>query len=176
MDRSDSMRAFIAAATLGSSAQAAHIAVRDHPVHCGADAFESDFGSFTEQSELYLESYRQVLEDTKPPGALQVAAPIMFGRRHVLPIMTRLSIMHSGLAIRLTLPDRNAHRAEGAIDVAVRVGDLVDSSMMAIRLGSVSRGLFADPDHLERRNIPEAPNEFTAHDIIALERLDTTNE
>jgi LysR substrate binding domain len=60
--------------------------------------------------------------------------------------------------------------------VAVRVGDLADSSMMAIRLGSVSRVLVASPGYLEPRRTPKAPNDQSAHDIITFESLDATDE
>jgi DNA-binding transcriptional LysR family regulator len=62
------------------------------------------------------------------------------------------------------------------LDVAVRVGDLADSSMMAIRLGSVSRVLVASPGYLEPRRTSKAPNDQSAHDIITFESLDATNE
>jgi DNA-binding transcriptional LysR family regulator len=93
-----------------------------------------------------------------------------------LPIITRILTKHPGLSIHLTLSDRNVHLAEESVDVAVRVGDLADSSMMAIRLGSVSRVLVASPAYLERRGTPKAPNDLSAHDIIAFESLDATNE
>ena len=62
------------------------------------------------------------------------------------------------------------------MDVAVRIGDLADSSMMATRLGSVSRVLVASPGYLERRGTPKSPNDLSTHDIIAFESLDATNE
>ena len=142
----------------------------------------------TERGEVFQDSCRQVLEDiegaerrvrgedAEPREALKVAVPILFGRKHVLPIITRISTEHPRLTVHLTLSDRNVHLAEGAVDVAVRIGDLVDSSMKAIRLGSVSRMLVASPGYLHRRGMPKAPNDLSAHDIIALESLDATNE
>jgi DNA-binding transcriptional LysR family regulator len=115
-------------------------------------------------------------EDAEPRGSLKVAAPVLFGRLHVLPIITRILMIHPGLAIHLTLSDRNAHLAEESVDVAIRIGELADSSMMAIRLGTVCRVLVASSEYLGRRGMPKAPNDLSAHDIIAFESLDATNE
>ena len=95
---------------------------------------------------------------------------------HVLPIITRLLTTHPGLTVHLTLSDRNAHLAEESVDVAVRIGDLADSSMKAIRLGFVSRVLVASPEYLAHRGMPQTPGDLSAHDIIAFESLDATDE
>ena len=200
MDRLDTMRAFAAVATLGSFAEAArHLRLSPSVITRSVADLEDRLGlillnrttrsvRLTERGEIFLESCRQILEDIEgaerrvrgedadPRGSLKVAAPILFGRLHVLPIITRVLKKHPGLVIQLTLSDRNAHLAEEAIDVAIRVGDLTDSSMMAIRLGSVSRVLIASPDYLQRRGIPKAPSELSLHDTIAFESLDATNE
>jgi DNA-binding transcriptional LysR family regulator len=200
MDRLDTMRAFVAVATLGSFAEAARqLRLSPSVITRSVADLEDRLGlvlltrttrsvRLTERGAIFLDSCRQILEDiegaerrvrgkdAEPRGSLKVAAPILFGRLHVLPIVTRVLMKHPGLAIQLTLSDRNVHLAEEAVDVAIRVGDLADSSMMAIRLGSVSRVLVASPDYLIRRGIPSAPNELSGHDIIAFESLDTTNE
>jgi DNA-binding transcriptional LysR family regulator len=200
MDRHDTMRAFVAVATLGSFAEAARqLRLSPSVVTRSVADLEDRLGlvllnrttrsvRLTERGELFLESCRQILEDiegaerrargedAEPRGALKVAAPILFGRLHVLPIITRVLMMHPGLTIHLTLSDRNVHLAEESVDVAIRIGDLADSSLMAIRLGSVSRVLVASPGYLERRGTPKAPNDLSAHDIIAFESLDVTNE
>jgi DNA-binding transcriptional LysR family regulator len=94
----------------------------------------------------------------------------------VLPIIARVLTKHPSLSVHLTLSDRNVHLSEESVDVAVRIGDLADSSMKAIRLGSVSRVLVASPGYLGRRGMPKAPNDLSTHDIIAFESLDVTNE
>ncbi|MGA7807661.1 LysR family transcriptional regulator [Bradyrhizobium sp.] len=194
------MRAFVAVATLGSFAEAARqLRLSPSVVTRSVADLEERLGlvllnrttrsiRLTERGEIYLDSCRQVLEDiegaerrvrgedAEPRGALKVAAPILFGRLHVLPIITRILTKHPGLTIHLTLSDRNVHLAEESVDVAVRVGDLADSSLIAIRLGSVSRVLVASPGYLERRGIPKAPSDLSGHDIIAFESLDATNE
>ncbi len=200
MDRLETMRAFVSVATLGSFAEAARqLRISPSVVTRSVAELEGRLGlvllirttrsvRLTERGEIFLESCRQALEDiegaerrvrgedAEPRGTLKVAAPVLFGRLHVLPIITSILAQHPGLRIHLTLSDRNAHLAEETVDVAVRVGDLADSSMMAIRLGFVSRVLVASPDYLERRGTPETPTDLPAHDIIAFESLDATNE
>ena len=200
MDRLETMRAFVAVASLGSFAEAARqLRLSPSVVTRSVADLEDRLGlvllhrttrsvRLTERGEIFVNSCRQLLsdieaaerrvrgEDAEPRGALKVAAPILFGRLHVLPIITRILTRHPGLTVHLTLSDRNAHLAEESVDVAVRVGDLADSSLMAIRLGSVSRVLVASPGYLARRGAPKAPNDLSAHDIIAFESLDATNE
>jgi DNA-binding transcriptional LysR family regulator len=200
MDRLETMRAFVAVASLSSFAEAARqLRLSPSVVTRSVAELEDRLGlvllnrttrsvRLTERGAIFLDSCRQVLEDiegaerrvrgedAEPRGSLKVAAPILFGRLHVLPIITRILTKHPGLTVHLTLSDRNVHLAEESVDVAVRVGDLADSSMMAIRLGSVSRVLVASPGYLERRGMPKAPNDLSAHDIIAFESLDATNE
>jgi DNA-binding transcriptional LysR family regulator len=200
MDRLDTMRAFVSVATLGSFAEAARQlrlspsvitrSVADLEERLGLVLLNRTTRSvrLTERGHIFLESCRQILEDiegaerrargedAEPRGALKVAAPLVFGRLHVLPIVTRVLMKYPGLAIHLTLSDRNVHLAEEAIDVAVRIGELADSSMIAIRLGSVSRVLVASPDYLERRGIPKTPSDLSVHAIIAFEGLEATNE
>ena len=194
------MRAFVAVASLGSFAEAARqLRLSPSVVTRSVADLEERLGlvllnrttrsvRLTERGEIFLDSCRQVLEDiegaerrvrgedAEPRGSLKVAAPILFGRLHVLPIIARILTKHPALTVHLTLSDRNVHLAEEFVDVAVRIGDLADSSLIAIRLGSVSRVLVASPGYLERRGMPKAPNDLSAHDIIAFEALDATNE
>jgi DNA-binding transcriptional LysR family regulator len=100
----------------------------------------------------------------------------MFGRLHVLPIVNRLLTEHPGLTVRLTLSDRNVHLVDEGIDIAVRVGELADSSLIGLKLGEVSRVLVASPGYLKKRGLPKTPAALADHDIIAFESIDATNE
>ncbi len=194
------MRVFATVASLGSFADAARqLRLSPSVVTRSVADLEDRLGlvllnrttrsvRLTERGEIFLESCRQILEDiegaerrvrgenAEPRGSLKVAAPILFGRLHVLPIITRVLTKHPGLSVHLTLSDRNVHLAEESVDVAVRIGDLADSSMKAIRFGSVAQVLVASPAYLERRGTPNAPSDVSAHDTIAFESLDATNE
>ena len=90
----------------------------------------------TERGRMYLERCERILddvtnaerlargEDAAVRGELTVAAPVLFGRLHVLPIVGTLLVAHRDLAVRLRLSDRNAHLVDEGVDVAVRIGEL----------------------------------------------------
>lgn len=194
------MRAFVAVATLGSFAAAARQlrlsssavsrAVAELETRLGLVLFNRTTRSvkLTERGRIYLESCRQILEDiqtaesqargeeARPNGVLTVAAPVLFGRLHVLPLVQHLLAQEPALAIRLILADRNAHMAEEGVDVAVRIGEPADSSLVARPLGRVCPILVASPDYLDLRGTPVQVEELSAHDIIAFEAIDATNE
>jgi DNA-binding transcriptional LysR family regulator len=142
----------------------------------------------TEQGEMYLQSCQQILDDIDsaernlrgesavPRGTLKIATPVVFGRLHVLPIVTRLLAEHRGLTVQLNLSDRNIHLVEEGFDAAVRIGELADSGLVAARLGTVSRVLVASPAYLKQRGMPLAPAELSDHDIVAFEGLGISGE
>ncbi|HEX5377071.1 MAG TPA: LysR family transcriptional regulator [Phenylobacterium sp.] len=200
MDQLNAMRTFVSVATLGSFAEAARqLRLSPSVVTRSVAQLEDRLGltlinrttrslRLTERGAIYLESCRQILDDivdaeravrgenAEPRGALKVAAPILFGRLHVLPVVNRLLAEHPALSIRLILSDRNVHLVEEGVDVAVRIGELADSSLMAVRLGAVSRVTVASPGYLASRPAPETPTDLAGHAIIAFEGLDATNE
>lgn len=200
MDHLDAMRVFVAVARLGSFAEAARrLRLSPSVVTRSIAQLEDRLGltvlhrttrslRLTERGRIYLENCQQILEDVdgaerrargedaEPRGDLGVAAPILFGRLHVLPIVGQLLSQHRALAIRLTLSDRNAHLVDEGIDVAVRIGELADSSLIAVPLGAVGLVVVASPGYLQRRGVPHTPAELGGHDLIAFESIDTTNE
>jgi len=200
MDRLGAMRIFVTVATLRSFSEAARrLQLSPSVVTRSIAQLEDELGltlllrttrslRLTERGELYLESCQQILqdvdsaerrvrgEDAAPRGMLKIAAPTMFGRLHVLPIVNRLLREHGDVTVELALSDRNVHLVEEGIDVAVRIGELADSSLIAVKLGVVSRVVVASPAYLKKRGIPKSPAELTAHDIVAFEGLGATNE
>src|SRR5580700_5114175 len=200
MDHLGAMRVFVSVAKLGSFAEAARrLQLSPSVVTRSVAQLEDQLGltlllrttrslRLTERGELYLESCEQILqdvdsterqvrgEDAEPRGTLKVAAPIVFGRLHVLPIVNRVLRDYRDVAVELTLSDRNAHLVEEGVDVAVRIGELADSSLIAVKLGVVSRVVVASPAYLKKRGIPKSPAELATHDIVAFEGLGATNE
>ncbi len=200
MDRLDAMRAFVAVAKLGSFAEAARrLRLSPSVVTRSIAQLEDQLGlmlltrttrslRLTERGAVYLESCQQILEDidgaerrvrgenAEPRGEMKVAAPILFGRLHVLPIVNRILGEHRSLSIRLTVSDRNVNLVDEGIDVAIRIGELADSSLIAVKLGEVSRVLVANPAYLKERGTPSTPAALASHDIIAFESIDATNE
>jgi DNA-binding transcriptional LysR family regulator len=105
----------------------------------------------------------------EPRGELHITAPVMFGRLHVLPALSGLLSHHQGMTARVMLLDRNVRLAEEGIDVAVRIGPLEDSSLIAITLGFVRQMIVASPDYCARRGVPGDMAALAGHDIIAIE-------
>jgi DNA-binding transcriptional LysR family regulator len=200
MDRFDAMRVFVAVATRGSFAEASRQLRLSPSATTRAVAWlEDDLGlslltrttrslRLTERGAIFLERCRRILddlddaerqvrgEDAEPRGEMTVAAPVMFGRLHIMPIVDGLLRNHPALKVRLLLSDRNVHLVEEGVDVAVRIGALADSSLVTTTLGAVSRVLVASPSYLARRGVPASPADLAAHDLIAFEGLATPDE
>jgi DNA-binding transcriptional LysR family regulator len=200
MDRLDAMRAFAAVADLGSFAEAARrLRLSPAAVTRAVAGLEDRLGlvllnrttrsvKLTERGVLYVETCKQILadieaadrrvrgEDAAPRGMMVVAAPLMFGRLHVLPILAGLLSEHRELAVRLMLGDRTVHLVEEGVDVAVRIGELADSALTAFKVGEVRRVLVASPDYLAARGTPATPAELAGHDLIAFEGVEATND
>ena len=112
-------------------------------------------------------------EYTEPKGDLVVTAPIMFGRLHVLPVASRFLEAFPDVAVRLMLTDRVMHFLEDQVDVALRIGELPDSSLTATRIGSVRHVMCASPDYLKAHGTPTVPAELSQHSVISFESVST---
>lgn len=200
MDRIEAMRTFVAVAKLKGFAEAARRLHRSPSAVTRAIAqLEDELGltlllrttrsiRLTRGGEVYLENCQQILadvddaerrargEDAEPRGHVKIAAPIVFGRLHVLPVIHRLLRMYRAMSIQLSLSDRNVHLVDEGIDVAVRIGALSDSSLIAVKLAEVGRVVVANPAYLKEHGIPRSPDELIGHDLIAFEGLGATDE
>ena len=135
--------------------------------------------SVTEAGQRFLAGARRELADlaeieqaamgqgSAPRGELRVTAPIVFGRRHVLPLVTDFLARYPDVSMRLTLLDRPVNLVEEGFDVAIRIGTLPDTSAIATRAGSLRRIVAASPDYLKRRGEPKTPGDLGDHDTIA---------
>ena len=99
-------------------------------------------------------------------GILRVTAPTVFGRRHIIPIVTSFLDIHPAVRVELVLSDRNSDLIEEGFDVAVRLGPLVESRLVARRVGEVRRILVASTDYLSRKGNPRRPSDLAQHDIV----------
>jgi DNA-binding transcriptional LysR family regulator len=190
MDRLDAMRVFVAVAGAGSlSAAARWLGAPLTTVSRKVMALEEQLGvrlitrttrrlALTEPGRRYLAACRRVLADLdeaersllgehgEPRGELAVTAPIVFGRLHVLPVVADFLRSFPQVDVRLLLLDRNVDLIEEGQDVAVRIGALPDSTLIATRVGAIRRIVCASPAYLERRGLPEAPEDLADHDCI----------
>lgn len=107
-----------------------------------------------------------------PMGHILITAPIVFGRLHVLPVVAAFLKTYPEISTRLVLTDRLADFVEDRVDVAVRIGPLPDSSLIARRIGNVRRVLCASPAYLAAHGPPpQRPQDLEAHACIAFESL-----
>jgi DNA-binding transcriptional LysR family regulator len=143
--------------------------------------------SLTEAGRAYVAASRRILDDIDdaeraaageyraPRGHLTLTAPIMFGRLHVAPVVLDFLQAYPDITIRLILADHVVSLIDDHVDVAIRVGRLADSSMVATRLGAVTWVACASPQYLAARGIPPTPADLEAHDCIMFEGLYSTN-
>jgi DNA-binding transcriptional LysR family regulator len=97
---------------------------------------------------------------------LRVTAPLVFGRRHVTPIVASFLDAYPGVRVELVLSDRNLNLIEDGLDVALRIGPLADSSLIARRVGEVRRVVVASPSYLAGRPRLRTPKDLARHDVI----------
>ena len=100
---------------------------------------------------------------TDPSGLLRVSTGVSFGQEHLAPRLPALLERHPGLTVELVLNDRIVDLVEEGYDVALRIADLADSSLIARRLAPVRRVLAAAPSYLARRGTPAAPRDLVDH-------------
>ncbi len=137
----------------------------------------------TDEGRSYVVSCRRILEDVEeaertasgeyraPKGDLTITTPIVFGRLHVLPVVIGFLRAFPDIDIRIVQADRVVDLVEEHIDLAVRIGDLPDSSLVATRVGSIRRVLCGSPAYFAERGVPESPSELGAHDCVTFEGL-----
>ncbi|NPD69171.1 LysR family transcriptional regulator [Lichenicola cladoniae] len=200
MDSLEAMRIFVSVATQSSFTEAARrMRLSPSVVTRSISQVEEKLGivllnrttrsvQLTERGQIYLEDCKQILEDlemaerrvrgedAKPRGTLRVTAPVLLGRLYVLPIVNSLLHEHPALSIHLTLSDRNVHLFEEGVDVAVCVGELADSSLIAPTLGLATPVLVASPGYLQKRGVPASPVALSSHDIILFGGISSVNE
>lgn len=142
----------------------------------------------TEEGRAFVAASRRILEELDAAerqaagdhgalrGGLHVTAPIAFGERHVLPIALEFLKEHPEIDLRLTLADQQVRLADEHIDVALRIGHLEDSALIATRVGTVRRVICASPAYLARRGIPRQPDDLAEHDGISFQGFATAPE
>jgi len=101
-----------------------------------------------------------------PAGTLRVDVPIVYGRRVLLPLFARLVAQHPALQLDIRLSDGYVDLVKDGIDLAVRIGTLADSSLVARRFGSMHLLLVASPVYVERRGAPRTLEQLSGHDAV----------
>lgn len=195
MDRLKAMRMFVETVDHGSLTRAAEaLDTSLSAVVRGLAALEAHLGvrllqrttrriAMTEDGRRYLDSARDVLvaadvadaslkdEAREPAGHLTITAPVLFGHMHVSPAIVRFMQRYPAMRCTVLLFDRTVDLIDEGIDVGIRIGPLADSSLVAIRLGSVRRMLVASPRYLAEHGRPSHPRDL-AHAPFVGSRVD----
>ncbi len=190
MDRLDAMQAFVAVADLQGFAPAARkLGLSPSAVTRLIAALEQRLGArllqrttrqvaLTDVGARYLERVRRILGDveeadaaaegerSRPSGKLAVTAPVGFGRLHVSPVMSAYLKRYPEVSAELLLSDQIVNLVEDGVDLAVRIGHLADSTLVARHVGEMRRIVVASPAYLEVRGEPKTPAAIAAHDTI----------
>jgi DNA-binding transcriptional LysR family regulator len=190
MDRLDAMTVFVAVADRRGFAPAARdLSLSPSAVTRMVAALEERLAirlfqrttrsvKLTDGGARYLTRARRILADvaeaeqaaqaerSEPTGRLVVAAPNLFGRLEVAPLLATLLSRYPALTGELTLADRVVNLIEEGIDAAVRIGALDDSSIVARKVGETRRVVVASPKYLARHKKPRTPSDIASHQVI----------
>jgi len=143
--------------------------------------------TLTDAGHAYLAACQRILEAVSeaeqaasgeyaaPRGELIITAPIVFGRLHVLPIVSEFLGAYPEVNVRLHLGDRTLNLMDEHIDLAVRIGELPDSRLSAIPVGETRHVVCASPGYFAARGRPQAPRDLQTHQCIAFESLLSRN-
>lgn len=195
MDRLHEIEVFIAVADAGSFVKAgARLRLSPPAVTRAISALEDRLGArvfnrttrsvtITDVGQRFLESARRILADldmaekeavgeaAMPQGHLTITASVTFGRSALAPVVCGFLGEYPRVTASILLLDRVVNLVEEGIEVAVRIGHLPDSNLIAKRIGAVHRILVASPDYLARRGAPASPADLRLHSMIAFTGL-----
>jgi len=184
------MRAFVAVADLQGFAPAARkLGLSPSVVTRLIAALEDRLGArllqrttrsvaLTDAGSRYLERIRRIIGDvaeaedavagerTRPEGRLAISAPVGFGRLHVSPVVSAYLKRYPEVGADLRLSDRMINLVEEGVDLAVRIGHLPDSTLVARHVGEMRRIVVASSEYLKARGEPKRPAEISAHETI----------
>lgn len=134
--------------------------------------------SLTEAGQTFYRHAQNILTDTedlnnlisqgstKLRGTLKISLPVSFGLLHLTPVINKFATLHPGLIIDIHFADRQIDLIEEGFDLAVRIADLADSSLMAKRITTIRHTLAASPEYLLKHGVPKTPNDLRDHDIL----------
>ncbi|AJQ94515.1 LysR family transcriptional regulator [Gynuella sunshinyii] len=132
----------------------------------------------TDAGVRFFDDSRRILEEveqaeatasggyTEPKGVLSVTAPVLFGQKHVMPVVTEYLQQNPAVTVNALFYDRVSNLLDEGLDIAIRIGHLKDSNIYATRVGSVQQVVCASPGYLEQHGIPRHPFDLKDHDII----------
>jgi DNA-binding transcriptional LysR family regulator len=195
MDRIDAMKVFVAALEegslaaagrkLGRSPAAVSRAIAFLEAHVGAELLHRTTRSIklSEAGERYAAACRRVLTELEeadnvaagdraaPRGTLALTAPVVSGEMVLRPVLDAFLDAYPTVSARLVLLDRSVNLVDEGFDIALRIADLADSSMIATRIGEVRRVVVAAPPYLKQNPRIEEPGDLAKHQIISMAHI-----
>ena len=189
MDKLSEMRAFQAVAEAGGfTAAAGQLRVSQSLVSRAIARLERRLGtmllhrstrrvSLTDEGVIFLQGCRRVLEDIdeversvtarkSPLGILRISASLLFGQDPIVSLLPEFMARYPKLEVQLSLTDRHVDLIEEKIDVAIRLGPLTNTSLIARKLGAQRRLIVASPDYLAQRGRPKKPADLLDHNCL----------
>lgn len=190
MDLVDGMRTFVAAVEAGSfTAAADRLGLSNKLVSKYVGELEVRLGvrllhrttrslSLTEAGQRYHEGCVTLLaslealeaslsqDDRTLGGTIRIAAPMAFGEVHIQPLLRRFAELHPRIRIDLRLADRFVDLADEGIDLAIRIGTLDGSTLMARRLGTIELWVVTSPAYAAAHGVPASPGDLARHDCV----------
>lgn len=190
MDKLEAMRVFVevtqansfvaASRKLGISAPAVTRSIAQLEKALGARLFNrtTRHVRLTDSGIRFYQDAKRILEDvdqsiaavsgsySEPKGVLSITAPVLFGQLHVTSVISEYLQQNTSVSVRAAFYDRVSNLLDEGLDIAIRIGQLKDSSIYAIPVGSVHRVLCASPQYIEKHGSPKHPDELVNHEII----------
>lgn len=195
MDRFTEMQVFVAVAEcegfaagarkLKISPPAATRAVADLEHRLGVKLFNrtTRYVRATDAGQRYLDDAKRILAqvaeadeaaigiNAAPRGHLVITAPVLFGRMYVMPGVVDYLQKYPETEISAMFVDRVVNMLEEGVDVALRIGELSDSSFKALKVGNVRRVVCASPEYIEKHGLPLHPDDLADHQIVVASNL-----
>jgi DNA-binding transcriptional LysR family regulator len=141
----------------------------------------------TDAGRSYIAAAKRILADvaeaeraasgeyTTPRGELNISAPVVLGRLHLQPVLAEFLAAFPEVDVQLGLRDQTVNLLEEQVDVALRIGALADSSLIAVRVGEIRRVMCASPAYLKSRGTPKSPDDLSTHDCISYPPIQSPN-
>lgn len=200
MDRFHSIQVFIKVADCGGFAAAARdLAMSPPTVTRAISMLEDRLGTrlfvrttrsvrLTESGDRFLQDGRRILLDleeaeetavgshAEPRGDLRITGPVLFGRMFMTPILGNFLDRYPMVKAQTLFVDRIVNLMDEGLDVAIRIGELPDSSLIAVRVGSVRRVMVGSPDYISQHGLPQSPKDLSDHRLIQALAMGTSTD
>lgn len=200
MDRLRALEVFVSVAETGSLAGAAAAMSLSAPsVTRILSDFEAELGTLlfhrstrsttlTDPGRSFLADARRILDDYQassdavrgahrsPKGLLRITAPMLFGQNYISPLLLDFLDRHRDVTAEAVYLDRVVNIIDEGFDLAVRIGALSDTNLMAVRVGEVRRVVCAAQSYLSRYGLPQTPSDLAGHRVIAARPVTASND